>query len=232
MHQPQSNNRPKPGSYALVLFPCLLIIVFLMHFRQAADFFHFKLIYVQPDPTRIVTMLVRAQNHWSMFRDPHVLAYLGLPLLPVCGFTLFKLSRESRPRLSGLALFITVSGSIYLGGLFGMWTAFYRGLGEVDPSHLDGAVATFRGMTAPQGAFLLTTNLAKLALIGLAAQSFVMWGLPGIPRRSVILIALGCLTIVAFWDLDNWMLIGTMIMMIGFLPLIPLVNKLESSTKA
>ena len=227
MNQPAANTRPKPGSYLLILFPCLFLIVFLMHFRQAADFFHFRLHYVQPDPTPIVTALVRAQNHWAMFHDPHILGYLGLPLLLFCAYALYKLSRVGRPRLSAVALFVTVSGTIYLGGLFGMWTAFYRGLGEVDPRYLDGAVATFRGMTAPHGAFLLTTTLAKFSLIGLGLQSLVMWKLPDIPRRSVVLIALGCILIVGFWDLDNWMLIGMLLMMIGFFPLIPLLNNLD-----
>jgi hypothetical protein len=98
-------------------------------------------------------------------------------------------------------------------------------LGEVDPRYLDGAIATFRGMTAPSGAFLLTTTLAKFSLIGLGAQGLMLWRLPGIPRRSVVLIPLGCLIVLVFWDLDNWMLIGMMMMMIGLFPLIPLWNK-------
>ena len=45
---------------ALLVFPCLFILVFLMHFRRPADFFHFRLHYVQsaagtdgrsPDPS-------------------------------------------------------------------------------------------------------------------------------------------------------------------------------------
>ena len=62
----------------------------------------------------------------------------------------------------------------------------------MDPRYLDGAIATFRGMTEPQGAFLLTTTLAKLAIIGLAAQSLVLWGLPNVKRSAVVMIVLGC----------------------------------------
>ncbi len=226
MSDTPATSRLKPGSYLLILFPCLFVIVFLLHFRRASDFFHFRLHYVQPDPTPIVTSLIRAQNHWAMFHDPHILGYLGLPLFILCAFALYKLSRTARPRLSAIAMFITISGTIYLGGLFGMWTAFYRGLGEVDPRYLDGAIVTFRGMTAPHGAFLLTTTLAKLSFIGLGLQSLAMWKLPDIPRRSVVLIVMGCLLIVGFWDLDNWMLIGMLLMISGFFPLIRLLNKI------
>lgn len=207
------------GSYLIILFPCLFVIVFLMHFRGVSEFFDFKWHYVPPNPDQVVSSLVRSQNNWPLFRDPHILGYLTLPLLLFCAFALYQLSRKARPRLSSIGLFVTVSGTIYLGGLFGMWTAFYRGLGAVDPHYLDGAIATFRGMTAPRGDFLLTTVLAKLSFIGLGVQGLMLWRLPGIPRRSAMLIALGCALILAFWDLDNWMLIGMMIMMIGFFPL-------------
>ena len=79
-------------------------------------------------------------------------------------------------------------------------------------------------MTEPQGAFLLTTTLAKLAIIGLAAQSLVLWGLPNVKRSAVVMIVLGCALFVVFWDLDNWMLIGMMLMAGGFVGLIPVLN--------
>jgi len=57
-----------------------------------------------------------------------------------------------------------------------MWIAFYRGLGLVDPVNLPGATATFQAMTTPQGAFLVTTWLSKLSIVGLAVQSLVLLG--------------------------------------------------------
>ena len=215
------------GSYTAIVFPLLFMLVFLMHFRAPGDFFHFKLHYVPRDPARVVTALVNAQNHWPMIHDPHVLGYLGLPFLLVCAYTLFRVSRAARPRLSAIAMFVTGAGTIYMGGLFGMWTAFYRGLGGVDPAHLDGAIATFTAMTAPQGAFLLTTTLAKFGLIGLAVQGLLLWGLPRVRAAAPVLIALGSLTIVTFWDLDNWMLIGMTLIFVGFLLLMPALREVS-----
>jgi hypothetical protein len=130
-----------------------------------------------------------------------------------------------------VAMFVTAAGTIYLGGVFGMWTAFFRGLGEVDPKYLDGAIATFRGMTEPRGAFLLTTTLAKLAMIGLAAQSLILWGLPKVSRAAVVLIVLGCALFLAFWDLDNWMLIGMMLIVGGFVGLMPVLNGVDEEPR-
>jgi hypothetical protein len=126
-------------------------------------------------------------------------------------------------------MFLTGAGTIFMGGLFGMWTAFYRGLGGVDPAHLDGAIATFRAMTAPQGAFLMTTTLAKLGMIGLAAQALLLWGLPRVRTAAPVLIALGSLMIVTFWDLDNWMLIGMTMICIGFLLLRPAMGGMDAA---
>jgi hypothetical protein len=224
MNELSTQPKRSSGLYVMMIFPVLFLIVFMMHFHNGSDFFHFKLRYVPRDPTLVVTSLVRAQNHWPLVRDPHILGFVALPFLLLSAYGLYRVSRGQRPRISAVAMFVTAAGTIYLGGVFGMWTAFFRGLGEVDPRYLDGAIATFRGMTEPQGAFLLTTTLAKLAMIGLAAQSLILWGLPNVRRSAVVLITLGCTLFVVFWDLDNWMLIGMMLIMGGFVGLMPVLN--------
>ncbi|ABF39134.1 hypothetical protein Acid345_0129 [Candidatus Koribacter versatilis Ellin345] len=201
---------------ALFAFPCLFVLVFLMHFHHGADFFHFHLHYVPRDPARVVAALVAAQNRWPMVHDPHILGYLSLPLIQLCAFALYTVGRTRRPMASALAMMTTVTGTIYLGGVFGMWTAFYRGLGNVDPSQTQGAIATFTAMTANQGAFLMTTTLAKLAMIGLGAQALTLIG--RIPAWAVACIVAGAVLFLLFWDLDNWMTIGTLLMCAGFVP--------------
>lgn len=201
---------------ALLAFPCLFILVFLLHFRHGLDFFQFRLHYVPRPPEAVVTTLVRAQNHWPMIHDPHMLGYLSLPLIPLCAFALYWVGRRTRPLASAIAMMVTVTGTIYLGGVFGMWTAFYRGLGLVDPVHTEGAIATFKALTTNQGAFFLTTTLAKLAMVGLAAQALTLAG--KIRTWAVGCIVLGALVFLLFWDLDNWMTIGMLLMLAGFVP--------------
>jgi len=200
----------------LLVFPCLFVLVFLMHFRHGSEFLHFRLHYVPLPPDRVVTALIRAQNRWPMIHDPHVLGYLSLPFLPLCAFALYLVGKRARPVASAIALTITVTGTIYLGGVFGMWTAFYRGLGLVDAAHTEGAIATFKALTTNQGAFLLTTTLAKLAMIGLAAQALTLTG--KIASWAVVCVVLGAVVFLRFWDLDNWMTIGTLLILAGFIP--------------
>jgi hypothetical protein len=201
---------------ALVFFPCAYILVFIMHFRHFADFFVFRTRYVQVPPEKTVAALIRAQNHWPLIHDPHMIGYLSLPVIVLCAFALYLLGREARPLASAATMMITISGTIYMGGVFGMWTAFFRGIGLVDPRYTEGATATFTAMTTPQGAFLVTTTLAKLTMLGLAAQALVMLGTRVVPTWAILCVAAGCSLFLAFWDLDNWMLIGMLLMLAGF----------------
>ncbi|MBV8207659.1 MAG: hypothetical protein JO041_12765 [Acidobacteria bacterium] len=202
---------------ALLLFPCLFVLVFLMHFRHPGDFFHFRLHYEPLPPERVVKSLIRAGNRRPLVHDPHVIGYLSLPFIPLCSFALYVVGRSARPLASAVTMVVTVTGTIYLGGVFGMWTAFYRGLGLVDPTYTEGAIATFKAMTANQGAFLLTTSLAKLAMIGLGAQALTLAG--RIPGWAIACIVLGAGLFLAFWDLDNWMTLGMLLFFAGFLPI-------------
>ena len=204
---------------ALLVFPIIFVAVFIMHFRRLTDFTHFRTHYTPAPPDRVVAALIAAHNRWPLIHDPHMIAYLALPVFPLCAFALYLLGRNARPVASAIAMMITITGTIYLGGVFGMWTAFYRGLGLVDPANQAGATATFAAMTTPQGAFLVTTTLAKLTMIGLAVQSLTLIGTRVAPLWAILCVVLGCSLFLMFWDLDNWMLIGTLLMAIGFLPM-------------
>lgn len=215
MHEDRSNRR------LLLLLPGLLIAVFALHFRDLHDFFNFELRYVPRSPSEVVQGLISAGARRSWMHDPHVLAYLSLPLFLLDAVLLHRIGRTHRPRASLAAGIVTAVGTIYLGGLFGMWTAFYGGIAHVDPQHLAGAVATFSALTAEQGPFLMTTSLAKLAIVGIALQMLVLWNTPAIPRFGVLSAIIGCILFLAFWDLDNWMLIGSALLFVGFAAIRP-----------
>lgn len=203
----------------MLLFPCLFILVFIMHFRRWSDFLVFKARYVQAPPDRQVAALIQAHNQWPMIHDPHVLGYLSLPIVILCALAIYAVGKDARPTASAVGLLITLSGIVYLGGVFGMWTAFYRGLGLVDAKYTDGATATFIALTTPAGAFQLTTTLAKLTMLGFAWQGLALLGMKSVPNWAPIAIATGAALFLAFWDLDNWMLLGSLLMLAGFVPI-------------
>ena len=212
-----TTDRPAPSVWPSVLLPLLLLVVFAMHMRNLQQFLDFRTHYTPPPADLVVRFLVEQGASRPLFHDPHVIAYLALPLFFVTARTLYRRTRDRNPRASALALALTMIGTLYLGGLFGMWTAFYDGLAHVDPAQVDGATATFAAMTAPRGAFLLTTTLAKLTFAGLALQGLLLWSNQLRSRMAAIGIALGSSLFIAFWDLDNWMAVGSLLLLTGLI---------------
>ena len=198
-----------------MLLPVLLVLVFAMHLRSLPQFLDFRLSYEPTPPELIVPWLIAHGAQRPLLHDPHVIAYLALPLFLATAWALHRFGRVRRPVTSAVACATTVVGTIYLGGLFGMWTAFYDGLAHVDASQVEGAIASFAAMTSPHGAFLLTTTLAKLAFVGLALQGLVLWGSDLRARVGSACIVAGAALFLAFWDLDNWMLVGSLLLLLG-----------------
>ncbi len=198
-----------------LLLPLMLVIVFAMHLRSLPRLLDFRTTYVPTPPDVVVHALAGHGSLPGLRVDPHVVAYLALPLLLLTARMLHRVARVRRPRASAFAFGVTAVGAIYLGGLFGMWTAFFDGLVHLDPRDADGAVAAFAAMTAPRGAFLLTTTLAKLAFVGLALQGLALWGRATAARVAATGLVLGSALFLAFWDLDNWMLVGSLFLAAG-----------------
>jgi len=205
-------------AYALLGLPILWLLMLALHFRALADFFVLRLRYVPVPATVKVPALIAAQNRWPMIHDPHMIGYLSLPLLMLGAFGLYAIGRRTAPVLATIGLSLTVTGVIYLGGVFGLFTALSRGLGDVDARFTDGAIATYAAATADRGAYGLTRTLAELALLGLAVQCVALWRAPRIPRWATVLVGVGCGFFLAFWDVDNLMFVGCLCLVAGFMP--------------
>jgi hypothetical protein len=204
---------------ALVALPVLWLIMSLLHFHSLEDLFIVRLRYVPHPAPDTVNRLIAAHNRWPMIHDPHWIGYLSLPLLVLGAFGLHALGRRVRPAIAALGVSLTVTGCLYVGGVFGLFTALMRGLGDVDPRFTDGAIATYAAATADHGAYGLTRALAQLALLGVAVQAMALWRAPHIPNWSTATTILGCASLLAFWDIDNLMIVGEICLIIGLLPI-------------
>jgi hypothetical protein len=204
---------------ALVGVPLLWMLMFMLHFRSLSEFFVFRDHYEPRPAADTVTRLIAAGNRWPMIHDPHQIGYLSLPLVVLAACGLYAIGRGRRPGIAALGISLTVTGSIYLGGVMGLFTALMRGLGDVDARYTEGAIATFSAVTADRGAYGLTRSLAQLAMIGFAVQAIALWRAPRIPRWAPVLVVAGCLLFLAFWDVDNVNFAGCVFLIAGFLPM-------------
>ncbi len=204
---------------ALIALPVAWLLMFALHFRRFAEFFVFHAQYVPMPADEKVAHLIQMHNRWPMVHDPHMLGYLTLPLFVLGAFGLYAIGRRPSPRLAALGISLTVTGSIFLGGVFGLFIALTRGLGDVDPRYVDGAIATYTAVTADHEAYGMTRRLAMLAMVGLAVQAVALWRATGVPRWSPIAIVTGCAFFLSFWDVDNMMTLGTICIVAGFVPI-------------
>jgi hypothetical protein len=205
--------------WALVATPALLLLVGALHFHHLTTFFRVRTHYEPAAPADVVARLIAAGDRMPLLHEPHMIAYFGLPLIPLAALGLFELSCRARPLASVLSLAVTLIGTVYLGGLFGMWTAFFHGFPGVDAKYTEGATAAFAALTAPHGAFLITTTLAKLAMLGLLLQMATLVGTGVVPGWAPLVAAAGFAVIVAFWDLDNLMMMGEAMVLAGAWPM-------------
>ena len=212
-----SDSRPRSLSSSMLplLLPVLLVLVFALHMRSLPQLLDFRLHYEATPPDVVARWLVGSARGDGLRLDPHVIAYLVLPLFLATGLALHRRTRDRRPLASKAAFASTAIGTIYLGGLFGMWTAFYDGMSHMATSDVDAAARTFAAMSAPRGAFLMTTTLAKLAFVGLALQGLLQWNRDARSRLAAVATFIGCAMFLVFWDLDNWMLVGSLFLLAG-----------------
>jgi hypothetical protein len=204
---------------ALLALPLLWLLMLARHFHTLADFLVFHARYVPAPAADTVTRLIEAQNRLPTIHDPHLIGYLSLPLFVLGAFGVYAVGRRLWPGVAALGVSLTVLGSIYLGGVFGLFTALTHGLGDVDPRYTEGAIATYTAVTSVHGAYGLTRALAQLAMLGLAIQAIALWRAPSVPRWAPASVTLGCVLFLAFWDLDNLMFVGSLCLIVGFAPI-------------
>jgi hypothetical protein len=205
------------GSLMLLVFPLVLMIAFGLHFTSIEEFFVFRLRYEPRTASEFMANLT-GPARMRLYTLPHLVGYLDLPLLIGAALFLGSVLFEERPWVAVLGVVSAAVGAVYMGGVFGSWLSF-GAVGNVGPDQVAGAIPALEALTEMQGPMLLTTTLSGLGLLGLMVLGGGLFFTNVVPKWSPALIFLGNLMILVFMDLDNWMLIGALMMLIGGLPI-------------
>lgn len=217
-NQKAKNTLLRIVAVSLILFPLILMVAFASHYTNLADFFTFELKY-EPNSTSAFMDTLTGPNRLRSYTIPHGIAYFSVPFMLVVILYLGYLLRNRQPWLALVGAVLGSLGAIYLGSLFGTWLSF-DAIGNLDSGQAAGALPALAALTEMQGILLLTTMLSALSLVGLLILAVGMFiGHVG-PRWASGLVAFGNLLILVFMDLDNWMFIGALMILIGFTPLI------------
>ena len=206
------------GAISLTLFPTILIIAFAMHFMGEfgiRDFFDFKFSYIQPSPERFMELF--RSNRLLDFILPHLTIYLALPFgIPAIVY-LGKFLNNINPVLTIISVAFTIIGTVFMGGIFGSWLSFVA-IGNISAEQVSESISALTALIQSNKFLGITEVLAGFSLIGFILISLGLFIYRAIPRWQASLILAGNLMIIIFMDIDNFMLIGAMLWLIGAAP--------------
>jgi hypothetical protein len=150
---------------SLLIFPSILVLVFIMHFQSIGDFFDFKLrknsVY---DSGRLFDELVKTGGEG--FIHAHAVAYLSVPFMILTILCLGYLLYPKKPILSFVGVSIGIIGSVFMAGVFASWLSF-TAVSKVEPQNYIGAKAVLTELTRMTGVLKAITSLSFLSLIGI-----------------------------------------------------------------
>lgn len=207
----------KIGGLSLIIYPIMLMISFAMHFKTFSDFFMFKLKYVQVPIEDSVRLLMSSQG-LRYFIAPHIVAYFAVPFMMFSAVALGYVLFDKKPKTAITGTLLSVIGCIFLGGVFAAWTSF-AAIGNFPANQFDSAVMAFSELTTMQGPLAIFSSLSALSLIGFLILAIGLFQSRIISRWRSSSIFLGNLLIIVFMDLDNWMFIGAILILIGIFPI-------------
>jgi hypothetical protein len=202
---------------ALLLFPLLCILGFLLHFHSLHGFFHFTWARPPYNAERLFDALVSGRGHG--FFIAHIIVYAAVPFLLVTVLVLSWYLFPHSPWAAVLGAILGVLGSLALAGVVSSWLSF-AAVGKVHPEFYDGARAALVELTNMQGILQWNSIGSYCIFAGLIILAAGLLVNRQFPRWSMICIILGSLLFFFFMDMDNWMLIATILLGIGLLPFI------------
>ncbi|MGY3053294.1 type IV secretory pathway TrbD component [Pedobacter sp. UYEF25] len=128
-----------------------------------------------------------------------------------------KILYARKPIFSFISTAIGIFGSLFLAGFFGAWLSF-SAVSRVEPKNYIGAKAALKQLTGTEGVLNIITQLSLLSFIGIISLCIWILSIKLFPKWSPISIISGCLIIIVFMGLGNWMLIGSILIFIGLVP--------------
>ena len=211
------------GSLSLILAPLLLIIGWALNYDSLASFFGatFSNPYLTsgssaPGVEFLATITAPDNGFWH-FSLPHYFIYAAMPMLIAAGLFLAKILFKKAPWHALVGATLTTVGAVYFIGVLGA----YLSLPALASIPIDQAslLSVLNAVTAAQGILLISIILSVLVFVGMIVLGFGFYKSRIIPKWSASLIIIGNIIILAAAGTENFMVIGSFLLLVGLLPL-------------
>jgi len=214
------------GSLALVLFPLMCTMVFVLHVEAPSELFELKWQhepYVAADIMAGLRDTPRANRYYVL---PHMIGYLSMPILIAAALSLGYILFGTRPGWAIVGAAMTCVGAVFMAGMLAMWLAF-AAIGHVPDAQVAGATAALEALIEMQGPLLYSTILTGFSLLGMMVLAVGLFLSGVVPKWTAVLIFIGCLMMTLFIDLDNLMFTGAFLTFCGMAPIARMLFKGE-----
>jgi hypothetical protein len=205
----------KTIAFLILVFPVILLLGFAMHFSSISKFFKFRVVKPPYNAEHMFYMLTSGNPH--MFVVAHTIVYLAIPLMLLVVLTLGWFLYKQSPIMAFIGTGLGVIGCLAMSGVLSTWLSF-SAVGRVAPEYYDGAKAALIELTKIKGTLLSVTALSYLSFIGLIILAAGLLQSRIFRMGNMLCILFGSALFLAFMDLDNWMFIGTVLILIGLIP--------------
>jgi hypothetical protein len=188
---------------------------FLLHFHSFESFFHFKLSFGPYNAGSLFATLVNGRGH--IFTVAHFIVFLSIPLFMLAILILAWFLFPEKPVLAFAGASIGMIGCTFMAGMIAVWLSF-TGIYGVDPVYYEGAKAGFIQLVKMKGILKILTQGSYLCFIGMIILAAGLIRIKMFRFWSMVAIIAGAMLFVVFMDLDNWMFIGAILLLFGFIP--------------
>ncbi|OKS84777.1 hypothetical protein [Mucilaginibacter polytrichastri] len=199
----------------LVLFPVLMMLAFAIHFGSLHAFFDFRLSRKTYNSGGLFDALVSGRGHG--FIMAHSVAFLTVPLFMITTGVLSWFLYLQKPLLAFTGAAIGLIGCTALAAVFGAWLSF-SGIQGLDQQYYAGARQGFIQLVQMKGMLKFITLTSYLSFIGLGILAAGLAWVKQFNLLNMLCIIIGVILFVTFMDMDNWMFIGSIFLLIGFVP--------------
>jgi hypothetical protein len=199
----------------LLLFPATMMLAFLLHFSSVHAFFNFRLHRDPYDAGKLFDALVGGRGHG--FVMAHTVGFLSIPLFMIATLLLAWLLYKQNPIWAFIGAVIGIIGCAGMAAVFGAWLSL-SGIHTLDQQYYTGAREGFIELVKMQGMLKFFTMLSYLSFIGLAILAAGLAWAKQFKLINMLSIITGTILFVVFMDMDNWMFIGSVLLLIGFIP--------------
>ncbi len=193
------------GAISLILAPLLSFIGWAIAHDSIGSFLHLNFSWTPTDATTKLTALSNPDLIFRYFLLPHYFIYASMPIYIGLALCVTYVTQKKAPWHSFGGLILSIIGAVYFIGVLGAF------------------------LSIPMGTVTMTSilkisfALCILVFVGNIVQGFGLYQSKLLPRWATILFILGNILILVFPGTENWMAIGSLLMVVGLAPLTKII---------